>query len=263
MNQYFHLTAQQLMTRLAQIRVFVTNHNPTIGTLTETVLREFLKEHLPESVGVAQGFVLGNDDVLSPQMDIVLYDRHRHAPVYRLHDIVILRPEAVLSIIEVKTTINKSIMHDAVRYFRRLPYIPHVQTHLFIYDAKSIDSIGSYLRSFPHEGEWKSFDHDTFEMLPDYVTGIDESYHLGKSAVIHDSDDVGYASWFYEDAAGTQISALQLFLESIYRHIDGRIGTQLIQPQTQDTGRLNPEEQGGGRRNRRTTHIHAISLFPM
>jgi hypothetical protein len=263
MNQYFHLTAQQLMTRLAQIRVFVTNHNATIGTLTETALREFLREHLPDSVGVAQGFVLADDDVLSPQMDIVVYDRHRYAPVYRLHDIVILRPEAVLSVIEVKTTITKSIMHDAVRYFRRLPHLPHAQTHLFIYDAKEIASIGEYLHSYPHEGDWKSFDHDTFQMLPDYVTGIDESYHLRKDMVIHDSDDVGYASWFYEDAGGTQISALQLFLESIYDHLDRRIGTQLIQPQLRDTGQLNAAEQGSGRRNRRTTSIRAIPLFPM
>jgi len=262
-NQYFHLTAQLLMTRLAQIRVFVTRQNATIGTLTETALREFLREHLPESIGVAQGFVLADEGTLSPQLDIILYDLHRHAPVYRLHDIVIVRPDAVLSVVEVKTTITKQIMHGAVRYFRRLPPLPRAQTHLFIYNAKSIPRIAEYLLSFPHKGDWKAFDHDTFGLLPDFVTGIEEPYHLRKDIVIRDSDDMGYASWFYEDEEGTQISALQLFLESIYSHLDQELGTQLIRPEPKDIEWFEPDRVVRKMRDRRTTSVHAIPLFPM
>lgn len=74
MSNYFELVSQELLIKLAQVKSFITKHNPTIGVLTEEILRDFLKTHLPNFVSVEQGFIMGDDGMLSKQCDILIYD---------------------------------------------------------------------------------------------------------------------------------------------------------------------------------------------
>ncbi len=52
MTNYFELVSQELLGKLAQIRAYITKHNPTIGVLTEEIVRDFLSTHLPNVVSV-------------------------------------------------------------------------------------------------------------------------------------------------------------------------------------------------------------------
>jgi hypothetical protein len=216
MSDYFNLLSAELMGKLAQVKVYINKHNPTIGVLTEEILRSFLSDHLPKAISVAQGFVANENGAISRQCDIILYDSHHYAPLYKANDIVVVPVESVLAVIEVKTTINKSIFHHTIRYFKALSELGDVSTHLFIYNSRSISHINRYFQTYKHEGGHQSFDHDTFQFLPDTITGINTSFHLKKSAVITDSDMLGYMSWFYKDAEATEINALQHFYLSMY-----------------------------------------------
>jgi hypothetical protein len=57
---------------------------------------------------VEQGFIIDSAGGLSKQCDILIYDSHRYAPFYRVEGVVVVPAEAVIAIIEVKTSINRA-----------------------------------------------------------------------------------------------------------------------------------------------------------
>ncbi|MFC6673699.1 DUF6602 domain-containing protein [Marinobacterium aestuariivivens] len=223
MSNYFEFVSQELLIKLAQVKSYITKHNPTIGVLTEEILRGFLKDHLPQLVSVEQGFIINDKGELSKQCDILIYDSQLFAPLYRVNDIVVVPSESVLAVIEVKTTINKNIFHKVIDYFKSFDYLPNAKTYLFIFNSNSIEKIGDYFHSYEHKGSYQLFDHDTYQYLPDEITGINESFHLCKDSVITNTDMIGYSSWFYEDSKGSEINALQHFYSSIRRVVDSYI----------------------------------------
>lgn len=223
MSKYFEFVSQELLIKLAQIKCYITKHNPTIGVFTEEIVRNFLKNHLPSSVSVEQGFIANSRGELSKQCDIIVYDSQSFAPLYRVNDIIVVPSASVIAVIEVKTTINKSIFHSVIDYFKSFDYLSNAKTYLFIFNSGKTDRIGEYFSSYKHNGSYQSFDHDTFQWLPDVITGINDSYHFCKDSVITDRDMMGYTYWYFEDDEGSDINALQLFFGSISDHVGSYI----------------------------------------
>ena len=220
MVKYFRLVSEELLIKLNQVKQFITKHNTTIGTLTEEAIRDFLKKYLPKSVSVEQGFVMSTDGQISKQCDILIYDSIRYAPFYRLNDIVIVPADSVLAVIEVKTTLTKQILHGAIDYFRDITLAMGAVKYLFIYNTCDLRQLEEWFLSYKHPGEYQKFDHDTFDLLPDEITGINNSYHLKRNYAITDRDMMGYTSYFTENEEGTEISALENFYLSIYNLIE-------------------------------------------
>ena len=98
MVDYFQLVSDELLIRLNQVKKFIKKHNPTIGILTEEILRTFLKNNLPKSISVEQGFILSQNGEMSKQCDILIYDSHYFAPFYRINDIVVVPADSVIAV---------------------------------------------------------------------------------------------------------------------------------------------------------------------
>lgn len=255
MSQYFDHVAQQLHSRIQQAKVFITKHNATTGALAEAVLREFLQEHLPRGVSVEEGFIIDAKGGLSKQCDIIIYDSHHYAPFYRTGQVVVLPAEAVIAVIEVKTSIVKSRFHDVIKYFASFKRIEgDFRTYLFLYDAPEIHLMDGWFQSYPHPGQYQAFDHDTFQLLPDEIVGLDPSYLLHRDLVDTGSDNLGYLSFFFEDQEETAINALELFFLSVY----GQVETHL----QRHTSKI-LEPRFGYHAARELKKVSAISLFRM
>jgi len=220
MVNYFKLVSDELLIKLNQTRQFIKKHNPTIGILTEEILRTFLKNYLPKSMSVEQGFVLSENGEISKQCDILIYDSIFYAPFYRINDIVVVPSDSVIAIIEVKTTLTKSIFHNVIDFFENNSMITRAKKYLFVYNSCDIAKLEGYFHSYKHKGDYQQFDHDTFHFLPDEITGINYSYHLKKDYVVGDRDEMGYSSYFFKDEKGSEISALQNFYISVYSLIE-------------------------------------------
>lgn len=118
-------------------------HWPTHGDWRESILRSVLRRHLPENVKVARGFIVDGTET-STQIDVLLYDAA--APVlYRELDLVIVTPNAVRGIIEVKSRIRRGELRDTlVKLARNSDFIadpPHGAVHrpalgVFAYDIE-------------------------------------------------------------------------------------------------------------------------------
>jgi hypothetical protein len=223
MKDYFETIAQKLLAELSKIRTLVKKHNPTIGAVTEEILRKFLKAHLPGSVNVGQGFIQNHKGETSKQCDIIIY-RSNQEPIYKLDNLVVIPEDFVIVIIEVKTTINSVIFHDTINYFIEIKKVCFKPAYLFIYNSATISSIASYFHTYKHKGNWPKFDHDTFQMLPNEITGINNSYHLKQDYFTYYRDEMGYSSYFFNNEEGTEMNALQHFYMSIYDQVIDYLG---------------------------------------
>lgn len=221
-NEFFRLKTEELLNNILQVKTFIKKHNPTIGVLTEEILRRFLVTYLPKCVGVEQGFVIDEKGNLSRQIDIIIYDNQLYSPMYRVNDIIVVPSKSVLDIIEVKTTVNsKTAFHEIIKYFDSVSQILDYRTekHLFIYNAATTAKLDEYFHNYKHPGTYQKFDHDTFQNLPDTITGIKSSYHLRKNIVPFERDAFGYMSFNYIDNTNTDISSLELFFKNIHNKI--------------------------------------------
>ncbi len=77
------------------------------GNYRESLIRSYLKEILPQPSAIGTGFIVNEHNLSSKQIDIIIYDP-RIAPLFKLDELVVVVPEAVYGIIEVKTTHRKS-----------------------------------------------------------------------------------------------------------------------------------------------------------
>jgi len=255
LSKYFDHVTQQLHSKIQQAKVFITRHNPTTGALAEAVLREFLQEHLPRGVSVEEGFVISADGWLSKQCDIIIYDSHRYAPLYRAGRVVVVPADAVLAVIEVKTSINKTRFNDVIKYFESFKSVSwKFRTYLFMFNAPKLEAVNAWFHSYPHPGRHKEFDHDTYQRLPDEIIGLDSSYQLRKDSVVHDRDGVGYLSYFFKDQEGSAISALELFFLSVNEVVEAHL-------KAHSAGTIVPRAEYHP--HRAMTTISAIDLFPM
>jgi hypothetical protein len=88
------------------------------GNHCEVLIQTFLRKNLPTSMAVNKGYVaglaerpaFGKQPVVtrhSPEIDILIHNCHRFAPVFSLNDFVIVEPEATLAMLEIKRTLDR------------------------------------------------------------------------------------------------------------------------------------------------------------
>jgi hypothetical protein len=120
-------------------------HWQTVGEWKESVLRAVLRRHLPKSIGIGRGFVVSRSGP-STQIDVLLYDVN--SPIlYRDGDLVLVTPDAVRAVIEVKTSLQPSRVDEA---FEKLAAIAEsVRAHasrterffgLFVYETGDLSA---------------------------------------------------------------------------------------------------------------------------
>lgn len=123
-------------------RIIQGAHYPSLGRYKERLLATLLREYLPRTVEVGSGFVMfpvedrdppGGADhhdplnqsafVISRQCDIIVYESHTVPPVFRDGDFVVVRPEAVRAVVEVKGSLSldetSSIVEWALDFARK------------------------------------------------------------------------------------------------------------------------------------------------
>lgn len=109
-----------------------TNDFTAPGTHCEVLLRDFLRRQLPSWVRVDKGFVYGRTkrwctfkdensrlvekecELHGPEIDLLIHDELMFRPVFRLEDFVIVQPEAVLGMIQVKRSFQANEFASAV-----------------------------------------------------------------------------------------------------------------------------------------------------
>lgn len=108
--------SNELMSIKDRVRNFIM-HWPEDGRYKEVILRNVLEKHLPKTVSVGTGFVVGdydNNSKTSSQIDIIIYS-NSIPPLFCIEDFVIVTKESVFAIIEVKTKIYNNQVETIIK----------------------------------------------------------------------------------------------------------------------------------------------------
>jgi len=137
----FHRSvSEELYSVKDRIRNLV-RHWGTDGEAKEVALRSVLRRHLPESVIVGRGFVV-TPDASSTQIDILIVDATKPT-LFKDGDLLIVTPDAVRGVIEVKTELRtRPLVADALTKLSEIEDLcraatgrDQVWTGLFIYNG--------------------------------------------------------------------------------------------------------------------------------
>jgi len=135
LTSYASMVGQEFEARVDQLAQLV-GHEPSVGAYKESLLRGAIAKFIPKRYSVGTGFVVFtresrlNDETsdnldlhnlkehyTSRQLDIVVYDDYSFAPLLKDGEFVVLRPESVRSIVEVKGYIKPGNVRDTVDSF--------------------------------------------------------------------------------------------------------------------------------------------------
>jgi hypothetical protein len=112
-TDYFKSITAEVSSLKNRVRHLINNaHWPTDGEWKESVLRTFLRRHLPAQFGVGRGFILAADNI-STQVDVLIYDTSKPI-LHQDGELVIITTDAVRGTIEVKTRLANSTLPAAL-----------------------------------------------------------------------------------------------------------------------------------------------------
>lgn len=112
--EYHQSINAELLASRNRVRYFIGGrHNGEDGRYKEILLMNYLKKILPSNVSVGTGFVRGKEDI-TKQIDIIIY-KHNIPTLFSEGDFVIVLPESVVGIIEVKTKLNINKLTEAIQ----------------------------------------------------------------------------------------------------------------------------------------------------
>jgi hypothetical protein len=233
-NYYYELKAKELATQLESAKLFFKNHKPSYGFSGETILREFLSSNMPCRVKVTQGFVQNEKQDISPQCDIIIYDSHKYAPIAKFGEIEVIPSLAVLSTIEVKTSVNKNTFQIALKNNFLLNELGVNNNYLFFFNSVYPKTMENFFYTKKKDSKL-IYDHGCY--LPNGIVSLDKNYYY-QFGYVHQStngipediaikyevegrDKMGYVAWQLtytneELNKYSYVSALQLFLSDLY-----------------------------------------------
>jgi Domain of unknown function (DUF6602) len=154
--EYCVSIAQEFQARINRIQVFV-KHNPTSGSANEDILRDFLTKHAPGAFQVGQGFVCNplQEDSVSRQCDILVYDQNRYPVVYEDGPVKIVWPDSVRMVIESKTQFQKRDIGAAVENIESAKEVRKIHEDrvdfngfIFAFHSAGLETVKKYLERY-------------------------------------------------------------------------------------------------------------------
>jgi len=117
LRDYYGSIAEMMSDRISALSFI--QHALTRGLRNEEVLREFLRTYIPRRFNVSTGFIVPRSGFkesveFSRQIDVLIYDSSRYAPLMQSGEVVICRSDSVVAAIEVKSTLYSSALDDAL-----------------------------------------------------------------------------------------------------------------------------------------------------
>lgn len=109
--EYFESFAEEIASKFGRLKHLVEKHNPTQGDYHEEILRTVLRNFLSKRFSVKKGFIYAGpgENQVSKQIDLIIVDENSPiAYIFQEGDFAIVTPEAVVAVMEVKTTLNRS-----------------------------------------------------------------------------------------------------------------------------------------------------------
>ena len=113
MENYYKNVQEKLMVQRDIIRSLLKDPQ-IIGDYYEAIIRDAIRESIPESFAVRRGVILSDTGETSRECDIIVYSAAEYGPLFLSENIVVVNPDAVRIVIQVKGTLNVENLKDAI-----------------------------------------------------------------------------------------------------------------------------------------------------
>lgn len=95
-------------------------HYAERGAEAQEILIKFLNNHLPKRYAASTGIIIDNQNNISPQVDVIIYDAV-NSPVYRKDERIMILPSDNAAVaIEVKSSLSKKELEDAGQKIKKV-----------------------------------------------------------------------------------------------------------------------------------------------
>lgn len=114
MQQYYKKIQDKVLVQRDIIKSLVKDQR-VIGDYYEAIIRDVIRENVSEAFAVGRGVVLSKEGKTSHECDVIVYNTVEYGPLFKSGEIVVITPEAVRCVVEVKGTLTNSHLSDAVK----------------------------------------------------------------------------------------------------------------------------------------------------
>ncbi|MBX9889174.1 MAG: hypothetical protein K2Y30_14700 [Flavobacteriaceae bacterium] len=165
--EYHKSTTKELLALTNRVRNLI-NHNGEDGVYKEVVLKNIIRRFLPEKYKIGTGFVVNQTEnrgehIPSTQIDLLIYDDA--SPIlFKEGDFVILTPDSVRGIIEVKSNLQNVNLTEVVKKANKIG-----QT---IFNAKTDKTQKFFNGIFSYDGFYNGFREQV--LANNYLEGISD-----------------------------------------------------------------------------------------
>jgi hypothetical protein len=112
-KQYYHNVQKKVLVQKDIIRSLLKDPK-VIGDYYEAIVMDAVRESISKYFDARRGVILSETGASSRECDIIVYSAAEYGPLFLSGDIVVVSPEAVRCVIQVKGTINIENLNDAI-----------------------------------------------------------------------------------------------------------------------------------------------------
>jgi hypothetical protein len=110
----------------AQFEGIKRKHRGESGRRREDDVREFLRAFLPDRLGIGTGEIAAADGTVSPQVDLIVYDRLKTPLLDRSESSIVVPVEGVYGVIEVASQLTVSKLREDLEKIRQVKSLPKI-----------------------------------------------------------------------------------------------------------------------------------------
>jgi len=112
-KQYYKNVQKKILIQKDIIRSLLKDPK-VIGDYYEAIIMDAVRESISDYFAARRGVILTENGQASRECDIIVYSAAEYGPLFLSGDIIVVNPEAVRCVIQVKGTINTENLKDAI-----------------------------------------------------------------------------------------------------------------------------------------------------
>ncbi len=113
-------------------------HNGVKGSAREDLLKDYIKNLLPEKYSISSGIIIDNNQTQSKQQDFIIHDSFNCPSFFKTNSNSILPIESVYATIEIKSTLDYHTLEQSAKNIesvRTLNKLPNINNSKNLYDC--------------------------------------------------------------------------------------------------------------------------------
>ena len=113
-------------------------HNGVKGSAREDLLKDYIKNLLPEKYSISSGIIIDNNQTQSKQQDFIIHDSFNCPSFFKTNSNSILPIESVYATIEIKSTLDYHTLEQSAKNIesvRTLNKLPNINSSKNLYDC--------------------------------------------------------------------------------------------------------------------------------